>query len=71
MFAKKRIYIFRLAFCLGLVVVFGRVLQIHFQYGSRLNRWARSQESEVELKGARGKDLRPAGQRFGVLSRNV
>lgn len=55
MFEKNRLFLFRIALIAGIVLVFGRVLQIQFYYGDRLRRWARSQEREIELKGPRGK----------------
>lgn len=52
---RKRLQLFRLVVVCGLSVVFFRILQVQIFYSDRLEKWAKSQEREINLKGQRGK----------------
>lgn len=52
---RKRLQVFRFIVVCGLCVVFFRVLQVQIFYSDRLEKWAKSQEREINLKGQRGK----------------
>lgn len=52
---RKRLQLFRFVVVCGLSVVFFRILQVQIFYSDRLEKWARSQEREINLKGQRGK----------------
>ncbi|MEZ4814701.1 MAG: penicillin-binding transpeptidase domain-containing protein [Bdellovibrionota bacterium] len=52
---RNRLQVFRFIVVCGLSVVFFRILQVQIFYSDRLERWAKSQERDVSLKGQRGK----------------